>query len=60
VATTCTTLLNEKLREEKAADKPGRKSKAQKTKTTLVGAVGKDSEKIDTKTYEEFVDDDFM
>lgn len=56
VATTCTTLLNEKLREEKAADKPGRKSKAQKTKTTLVGVVGKDSDKIDTKTYEEFAE----
>ena len=56
VATACTTSLNEKLREEKAADKSARKTKAQKTKTVLVGAGGKDSEKIDTKTYEEFAE----
>lgn len=60
VASTCTTLTNEKLREEKVAEKGGKKTKAQKTKTTLVGAGGKDSDRIDTKTYDDFGDDDFM
>ena len=54
VASTCTTLTNEKLREEKAAEKGVKKTKAQKTKTTLVGAGGKDSDRLDTKTYDDF------
>ena len=54
VASTCTTLTNEKLREEKAAEKGVKKTKAQKTKTTLVGARGKDSDRLDTKTYDDF------
>jgi len=36
IASTLTALSNEKLREEKAAEKGGKKSKAQKTKTSLV------------------------
>ncbi|KAG4219789.1 hypothetical protein PC116_g31732, partial [Phytophthora cactorum] len=36
VASTLTTLSNEKMKEEKAAEKGGKKTKAQKTKTTLV------------------------
>lgn len=60
VASICTSLANEKLREEKAAEKGVKKTKAQKTKTTLVGAGGKDSDRIDTKTYDDFDDDDFM
>jgi len=60
VASTCTTLTNEKLREEKAAEKGGKKTKAQKTKTVLVGAGGKANEELDTKTYDEFEEGDFM
>lgn len=36
ISSTLTALSNEKLKEEKAADKGGKKSKAQKTKTSLV------------------------
>ena len=36
ISSTLTTLSNEKMREEKAADKGGKKTKAQKTKTSLV------------------------
>jgi len=54
VASTCTTLTNERLREEKAAEKGTKKTKAQKTKTALVGAGGKDSDRLDTKTYDDF------
>lgn len=60
VASTCTTMTNEKLREEKAAEKGIKKTKAQKTKTTLVGAGGKDSDRLDMKAYDDFGDEDFM
>ena len=54
VASVCTALTNEKLREEKAAEKGVKKTKAQKTKTTLAGAGGKDSDKLDMKAYDDF------
>ena len=52
VASTLTTLGNEKMKEEKAADKGGKKSKAAKTKTTLAG-VSRGGGAADTNTYEE-------
>lgn len=59
IASTLTALSNEKMKEEKLAEKGGKKSKAQKTKVTLVAsrnAVGPD-----TQTYEDdYGDDDFM
>lgn len=60
VASALTALSNEKMREERAADKGGKKSKAAKTKTTL--NTQRDFAKADTNTYEEddFGDDDFM
>jgi translation initiation factor 3 subunit J len=60
-ATRLTAISNEKLKEEKAADKGGKKSKAQKTKTTL--ATGKDVFGADTRNYTEeygLEEDDFM
>ncbi|KAH8675464.1 eukaryotic translation initiation factor 3 subunit J [Xylariales sp. PMI_506] len=58
IASTLTTLGNEKMKEEKAAEKGGKKSKAQKTKTSLVTTRANTA---DVGTYEEdFGDDDFM
>ncbi|KFA64660.1 hypothetical protein S40285_06163 [Stachybotrys chlorohalonatus IBT 40285] len=59
VASTLTALSNEKMKEEKAADKGGKKSKAAKTKTSLVTSR---ANATDTNTYEDdaFGDDDFM
>ena len=54
IASTLTTLSNEKMKEEKAAEKGGKKSKAAKTKTTLAG-VGRTPAAADVSTY----DDDF-
>jgi len=54
VASGLTTLSNEKMKEEKAAEKGGKKSKAAKTKTSLV-ATRDVSYKADTAAY----DDDF-
>ncbi|CAI4216818.1 unnamed protein product [Parascedosporium putredinis] len=57
ISSTLTALSNEKLREEKAADKGGKKSKAQKTKVSVVANRPKE----DIATYEDdFGDDDFM
>ncbi|CUS13239.1 unnamed protein product [Tuber aestivum] len=50
VATGLTVLANEKQREEKAADKGGKKTKAAKGKTTLA-ATGKEADKFDTTDY---------
>jgi translation initiation factor 3 subunit J len=60
VASALTTLSNEKMREERAADKAGKKSKAAKTKTTL--NTQRDFEKADTNAYDDddMGDDDFM
>ncbi|KAH7270454.1 eukaryotic translation initiation factor 3 subunit J [Fusarium redolens] len=60
LASTMTALGNEKMREEKAADKGGKKTKAAKTKTSLV--TGR-ANAADTTTYDDaddFGDDDFM
>jgi translation initiation factor 3 subunit J len=59
VASALTTLSNEKLKEEKAQEKGGKKSKAAKTKTTL--AMSRPTN-TDTTAYDdnEFGDDDFM
>ncbi|KAF2474489.1 translation initiation factor eIF3 subunit [Lindgomyces ingoldianus] len=54
IASGLTTLSNEKMKEEKAAEKGGKKSKAAKTKASLV-ATRDVSYKADTSTY----DDDF-
>ena len=54
IASGLTTLSNEKMKEEKAADKTGKKSKAQKTKATLVAGRNA-STAVDTSTY----DDDY-
>lgn len=60
VASIVTTLSNEKLREEKAAT-GGKKNTSKVKKQALVGAASKESDRIDTKTYEDaYVDDDFM
>ena len=56
-----TALSNEKLKEEKAQDKTGKKSKAAKSKTTL--AAGRDVGRgiADTTSYDDGLgDDDFM
>ncbi|TPX12429.1 uncharacterized protein E0L32_006841 [Thyridium curvatum] len=50
VASTLTTLSNEKMKEEKAADKGGKKTKAAKTKTSL--AVGRPNV-ADTSAYDD-------
>ncbi|KXJ95981.1 putative eukaryotic translation initiation factor 3 subunit EifCj [Microdochium bolleyi] len=59
IASTLTALSNEKMKEEKAADKSGKKTKAQKTKTTLVAARANTA---DTAAYgnDDFGEDDFM
>ncbi|KAF5878385.1 putative enolase protein [Botrytis fragariae] len=54
IASTLTALSNEKMKEEKAAEKGGKKSKAQKTKTTLNASRDTMGSK-DTQAY----DDDF-
>lgn len=52
IASGLTTLSNEKMKEEKAADKGGKKSKAAKTKTTL--SVGRDAAaRADTTSYDD-------
>ncbi len=56
-----TALSNEKLKEEKALDKGGKKSKAAKSKISL--AAGRDVGRgvADTKNYEDDLgDDDFI
>ncbi|GAM40433.1 hypothetical protein TCE0_039r12780 [Talaromyces pinophilus] len=60
VASALTTLSNEKMREERQADKGGKKSKAAKTKTSLNTA--RDFSKVDTNAYDDddLGDDDFM
>ncbi|KAF2112346.1 eukaryotic translation initiation factor 3 subunit J [Lophiotrema nucula] len=60
IASGLTTLSNEKMKEEKLAEKGGKKSKAAKTKASLV-ATRDVSYKADTNAYDEdFGDDDFM
>jgi translation initiation factor 3 subunit J len=61
VASALTTVSNEKMREEKNADKGAKKSKAAKTKTSL-NANRDFTTKADTTLYEgdDLGDDDFM
>lgn len=59
IASSLTTMSNEKMKEERAADKGGKKSKAAKTKVSLVTSR---ENKIETTSYEDdgLGDDDFM
>ncbi|KAK2752286.1 Translation initiation factor 3 subunit J component [Onygenales sp. PD_40] len=59
VASALTAASNEKLKEEKAQDKGGKKSKAAKTKTSLVATR---ESHVDTTAYhgDDLDDDDFM
>lgn len=52
IASSLTALSNEKMKEEKAADKGGKKSKAAKTKTSLAG-VSRGGGAADTATYDD-------
>jgi translation initiation factor 3 subunit J len=52
IASGLTTLTNEKMREEKAADKGGKKSKASKTKVTL-NASRDVSSRADLASYDD-------
>jgi len=47
------------MKEEKLAEKGAKKSKAAKTKTSLV-ASRDTSYRVDTNAYDDFGDDDFM
>lgn len=61
IASAMTALSNEKMKEEKAADKGGKKTKAAKTKTSLV--TGRSNAAADVHDYgddDAFGDDDFM
>ncbi|PYI04951.1 eukaryotic translation initiation factor 3 subunit J [Aspergillus sclerotiicarbonarius CBS 121057] len=59
VASSLTTLSNEKMKEERAADKGNKKTKAAKTKVSLVTSR---ENKIETNSYDDdgLDDDDFM
>ncbi|KAL3445769.1 eukaryotic translation initiation factor 3 subunit J [Aspergillus insuetus] len=59
VASALTTLSNEKMKEERAADKGSKKTKAAKTKVSLVSSR---DNKIETTSYDDdgLDDDDFM
>lgn len=61
IASTLTALSNEKMKEEKVAEKGGKKSKAAKTKTTLAGVSRGGGAGADVSTYDDaFGDEDFM
>lgn len=53
IASGLTALSNEKMKEEKQADKGGKKSKAQKTKVTLVASKNA-ATAADVNTYDDF------
>lgn len=61
IASTLTALSNEKMKEEKLAEKGGKKSKAQKTKVALVASRNAASV-ADVNSYadDDYGDDDFM
>jgi len=61
IASGLTTLSNEKMKEEKAAEKGGKKTKAAKTKTSLNASrdVGRAAD-VGAYDNEDFGDDDFM
>jgi len=56
IASALTTLSNEKMKDEKAAEKGGKKSKAAKTKTTL-NATRDTGMRADTNSYEDGLDE---
>ncbi|KAI9826509.1 MAG: Translation initiation factor 3 subunit J component [Phylliscum demangeonii] len=59
IASGLTTLSNEKMKEEKAGEKAGRKSKAARTKSSLV--ANRDVGKADVTAYDDGLEeDDFM
>ncbi|KAK4100899.1 translation initiation factor eIF3 subunit [Parathielavia hyrcaniae] len=63
VTSSLTALGNEKMKEEKAADKGGKKSKAAKTKASLAGVARGGGVADGLQTYDDdagFGDDDFM
>ncbi|KAL2159439.1 hypothetical protein VTH06DRAFT_2444 [Thermothelomyces fergusii] len=62
IASTLTALSNEKMREEKAAEKGGKKTKAAKSKASLAGVTrdgGLDMDVYDD-VNDDYCDDDFM
>ncbi|KAL8854231.1 MAG: hypothetical protein Q9221_000945 [Calogaya cf. arnoldii] len=59
IASGLATLSNEKMKEEKAAEKGGKKTKAAKSKSSLV-ANRDASHRADTTAYDDLGDDDFM
>jgi len=61
IASRLTTISNEKLKEEKLAEKGGKKTKAAKTKTSLVASRDAGT-RVDTTMYQDndFDDDDFI
>ncbi|KAL8843569.1 MAG: hypothetical protein Q9170_000073 [Blastenia crenularia] len=59
IASGLSTLSNEKMKEEKAAEKGGKKTKAAKSKASLV-ANRDASSRADTTAYDDIGDDDFM
>lgn len=59
IASSLTRLSNEKMKEEKATDKGGKKTKAAKTKTSL-NTTRANAAEVDTFDDDAFGDDDFM
>lgn len=57
VASGLTALANEKMKEEKAADKGGKKTKAAKTKTTLNASRGVGDKGADLEAYNDGLDE---
>lgn len=55
VASALTTMSNEKMKEEKAAEKGGKKTKAAKTKTSLAG--GRDAVSMKADTFDDGLDE---
>jgi len=60
VASALTTVSNEKLKEERQAEKGNKKTKAAKTKVSLVTGTSKDLTKLDDYAGDDLDDDDFM
>lgn len=62
ISSSLTALANEKMKQEKAADKGGKKTKAAKTKTSLVGTRQNDDDfaAYNNDNDDAFGDDDFM
>lgn len=54
ISTALSTMSNEKMKAEKEAEKGGKKTKAQKTKTTLAATKDVSSKAADLDTYDDF------